>query len=261
MERGMDWEGKGRESGGGRWVGNEWKNMESADSSQFPWQRQAFPTHSFPLVSFSLSLCLIPSLTSFTLQFLFRFFFSFPFFSVSVRLCNHVTASSPPSARWSPPFLFPLTPSSPPPGFPPSFPLSFPLSFPFFPLPQSPPNPFPRSFPCPVSYPSLSSLLSHLPLCWLPEIPPLLSQSVSQSVSLHLCIFSFLLTQLVFSFCSYSCVRLKQRAWTSPGINERLSQGPPRHCPVKQKRCGRTESHLWCTEPAACCFNGAYLPL
>lgn len=108
MERGMDWEGKGRESGGGRWVGNERKNMESADSSQFPWQRQAFPTHSFPLVSFSLSLCLIHSLTSFTLQFLFRFFFSSPFFSVSVRLCNHVTASSPPSARSSPPFFIPL---------------------------------------------------------------------------------------------------------------------------------------------------------
>lgn len=137
MERGMDWEGKGRESGGGRWVGNEWKNMESADSSQFPWQRQAFPTHSFPLVSFSLSLCLIHSLTSFTLQFLFRFFFSSPFFSVSVRLCNHVTASSPPSARSSPPFLFLLTPSSPPPGFPPSFP----LSFPFLPFLSLTPNP------------------------------------------------------------------------------------------------------------------------
>lgn len=139
MERGMDWEGKGRESGGGRWVGNEWKNMESADSSQFPWQRQAFPTHSFPLVSFSLSLCLIHSLTSFTLQFLFRFFFSSPFFSVSVRLCNHVTASSPPSARSSPPFFIPLNSLITSPRLS-SFLSSF-FSFPFLPFLSLTPNP------------------------------------------------------------------------------------------------------------------------
>lgn len=82
MERGMDWEGKGRESGGGRWVGNEWKNMESADSSQFPWQRQAFPTHSFPLVSFSFSLPhplphFFHTSVSFQIFFLFSIFFCF----------------------------------------------------------------------------------------------------------------------------------------------------------------------------------------
>lgn len=58
-------------------MGNEWKNMESADGSQFPWQRLAFPTHSLSLSFSCLVLCLTHSLTSFTLHFLFSFF---PFF-------------------------------------------------------------------------------------------------------------------------------------------------------------------------------------
>lgn len=135
-----EWTGRGRE--GSRVVGGGWgtsgKTWSQLIAPSFHGNARPFPPTP-SLLSLSLSLCLIHSLTSFTLQFLFRFFFSSPFFSVSVRLCNHVTASSPPSARSSPPFLFLLTPSSPPPGFPPSFPLSFPfLSFPFFPLPLIP---------------------------------------------------------------------------------------------------------------------------
>lgn len=74
------------------------ENTESADGSQFPWQHEAFPTHSI----FSPRFVPSPpphSLTSFTLDFLFRILFR-------PSLYNHVTAfhfhSHP-----SPPFFCP----------------------------------------------------------------------------------------------------------------------------------------------------------